>query len=395
MKKLIAGWMAICMLAVSLLPISALAKTDSIKPLNEKTVQLHFAAWADPQVSHYLKKREPYLISSAKDLQENSSSLDALVLAGDITENSIPDEWYWVYNDIKDIGVKHYINATGNHDVRLHDYGVAEDSFTDFTNRLNINAGSKLRIEKLNYSYVINGYRFIVLGSELATLEEAEIGKAQLQWLDRQLAKSNREGKPAFVILHQPLKNTHGLPDTWGSFIKSAGSVGPQSEQIRQILNRYGNVILITGHLHTGFGQYTYQKIDNFYSVNLPSLGVENKDGTYNENGIGYMVEAYADKVCFRARNFDKGIYLPQYDITINLNTAQASLSAQSYRYNGKRKTPKVIVTDAYGKKISKKYYSVQYQKGRKKVGKYKVTVTFKGKYKANGKQTLYFTIRK
>ncbi len=395
MKKGTAILSALLLLTALLLPFHASAETQAIKPIDEQKVKLHFAAWADPQVSHYLKTREPFLISSAKDLKENGSNIDALVLAGDITENCIPDEWYWVTNDIKDIGVKNYIAATGNHDVRVHDYGVVVDSFTDFNNHLNMGVGSPLRIETLNYSYVVNGYRFIVLGSELSTLEEAEIGAKQLRWLDRQLAKSNKEGKPSFVILHQPLKNTHGLPETWGSFLKTAGTVGPQSDKIQAILNKYGNVFLITGHLHSGFGQYTYERVGNIYSVNLPALGPDNDNGEYNEHGIGYMVEVYADKVCFRARNFDKSVYLPQYDINVNLNTATASLSKTEYRYNGKVKTPKVTVKDAYGRKISKKYYSVKYQKGRKKAGTYKVTVTFKGKYKENKKQVLTFTIQK
>ncbi len=66
-------------------------------------------------------------------------------------------------------------------------------------------------------------------------------------------------------------------------------------------------------------------------------------------------------------------------------------LSATGYTYNGKTKTPTVIVKDSKGKTISKSNYTVTYAKGRKNVGKYKVTVTFKGNY--SGTKTLYFTI--
>jgi len=66
-------------------------------------------------------------------------------------------------------------------------------------------------------------------------------------------------------------------------------------------------------------------------------------------------------------------------------------LSATSYTYNGKTKTPTVTVKGSNGKTISKSYYTVKYASGRKNVGKYKVTITFKGNY--SGTKTLYFTI--
>lgn len=67
-------------------------------------------------------------------------------------------------------------------------------------------------------------------------------------------------------------------------------------------------------------------------------------------------------------------------------------LSAASYIYNGKVKTPTVTVKDSAGKTLKKNTdYTVKYATGRKNVGKYKVTVTFKGKY--SGTKNLYFTI--
>jgi len=66
-------------------------------------------------------------------------------------------------------------------------------------------------------------------------------------------------------------------------------------------------------------------------------------------------------------------------------------LSDTSCIYNGKVKKPSVIVKDSSGKKISSKYYTVTYAKGRKNVGTYKVTVKFKGNY--SGTKTLTFKI--
>ena len=67
-------------------------------------------------------------------------------------------------------------------------------------------------------------------------------------------------------------------------------------------------------------------------------------------------------------------------------------LSTTSYTYNGKTKTPSVVVKDSAGKTLKKNTdYTVTYASGRKKVGTYKVTIKMKGKY--SGTKTLTFTI--
>lgn len=67
-------------------------------------------------------------------------------------------------------------------------------------------------------------------------------------------------------------------------------------------------------------------------------------------------------------------------------------LSATSYTYDGKVKTPKVKVTGANNKTISSGNYKVSYSRGRKNVGTYKVTVKFKGNY--SGTVTKTFKIK-
>lgn len=60
---------------------------------------------------------------------------------------------------------------------------------------------------------------------------------------------------------------------------------------------------------------------------------------------------------------------------------ASVSLSEASYTYNGKVRTPFVKVKDSAGNMIPKSEYTVKYDSGRKNVGQYKATITFKGKY--------------
>lgn len=60
---------------------------------------------------------------------------------------------------------------------------------------------------------------------------------------------------------------------------------------------------------------------------------------------------------------------------------ASVSLSEASYTYNGKVRTPFVKAKDSAGNMIPKSEYTVKYDSGRKNVGQYKATITFKGKY--------------
>ena len=78
---------------------------------------------------------------------------------------------------------------------------------------------------------------------------------------------------------------------------------------------------------------------------------------------------------------------------TVIPKASSIKLKATSLTYNGKVRTPKVIVKNRTGKTLVKNTdYTVSYAKGRKYVGKYAVKITFKGKY--SGTKTLYFTIK-
>ena len=67
-------------------------------------------------------------------------------------------------------------------------------------------------------------------------------------------------------------------------------------------------------------------------------------------------------------------------------------LSTTNYTYSGGTKTPTVSIIDANGNTVSSANYNVSYASGRKNVGSYKVTVTFKGD-KYSGSKYTYFDI--
>lgn len=279
-----------------------------VTPLEDP--KLVFAAIADPQISNYMFKRYPVFQAACEDLHNNAGAFDAVLIAGDIAENGLAEEYQLVYDGLSGLGCR-YIAAQGNHDIRLRAYSQSKDRFCGFVNALN---GDE-EMDSFSYSQTVNGVKFIVLGSDKTEFEESYLSDDQLSWLDSELASAN--GEPVFVMCHQSLALTHGLPETWNSPFDAAGTVGKQNDELKAVLNKHENVVFITGHLHTGFGEYTYERIDNFDSVNIPSLCCNNDHGDYNENGIGFVVEVYNGKAVFRARDFAKGIWVPEHDIEI------------------------------------------------------------------------------
>ncbi len=304
--------------AMSVSVLGAIAPPATDEPINAKNpddAKLVFAALADPQISNYMFDRYAVFGNAMADLHASEYDLDAVVLAGDVAENGLAEEYQLVYDGLKGIEGCRYISATGNHDIRLRAYSQSKKRFNEFANALNNNENP---VSEFHFTEVVNGYKFIVMGSDKSAFEEAYISDAQLEWLDSELKAEN--GKPTFVILHQPLKLTHDLPNTWGNGTNvNAGSVGDQSDAIKEILTKYTNVVLITGHLHTGFGEASYEQIGDLHMVNVPSLTIDNKDGQYNGSGLGYIVEVYDNEILFRARNLETGKWLPEYDETIIL----------------------------------------------------------------------------
>ena len=283
---------------------------------NPEEVQATMVLFGDPQVSNYMLKRVPVFMAATDDMANAECKIDAIVGVGDIAENGLPVEYQVVYDNLNEIDTR-FIMATGNHDIRLRAYKQSTNTFCHFANTLNGDDS----MESFHFSERINGYKVVVLGSDKSVFEEAYLSDAQLEWMNEEVKAEN--GKPVFVILHQPLKNTHNVEVAWNSPFEGGGTVGAQSIAVKSILSKYENVFLITGHLHSGFGPDSYNNVDGIHAINLPSLTIDNKDGTYNNSGTGYVLEVYEDEVIFRARDFAKGVWVADatgdssYDLVI------------------------------------------------------------------------------
>lgn len=233
-----------------------------------------------------------------RDLENSEEKFDAMVIAGDLTELGLTGEYNRFFGVLeKQQVIDKLILATGNHDVR---YAYKKNKPL-IMNKVEQYLGIDTAGESF-YKYEVNGYKFVVMGSERQEFERAYISDRQLEFLDSELKASAENGQVTFVVCHQPLKETHGLPEVW-----KTGDLGSQSQQVRDILTKYKNVIYINGHLHDGMYERSVETLsENVYSINLPTYGKSNDFGV-KDKGIGYYVEVYGDKVSFHGRNFIKG----------------------------------------------------------------------------------------
>ncbi len=320
MYKLLVWFISFCSLFGGVLDVPA---TDDPIIVNEDA-QMTAVLWGDPQLADYMADRHQYTKNAALDLANAQGTFDALVIAGDIAENGKGAEYQLVLEYLAAAeNIDNHIMAVGNHDVRLRAYSQVVNTFNEFCNAANGNFAENANFVadgKLSYTYEVNGYTFIVLNTDKSVFEESYFSDETLAWFDGELNKATADGKPVFVILHQPLKGTHQVWQAWNSPDDNAGTVGDQSDALQEIMNKYNNVFLVTGHLHMGFSaEWSIHQIDNFWGINLPGIGPNNADGEYNESGTGYIMEVYEDKVVFVARDFNLGKYLPEHNVTIEL----------------------------------------------------------------------------
>lgn len=301
--------------------------TAEFAPGDQQNVRLYFAAIADVHMTGSVF-RSGMLELGLDDMAKSAYPLDALMIAGDMTDNGEAEQYEMLRDTMgRYAPAKNILLAAGNHDTwtKSDIPGTVKEYFTRYTGQI-----TGRDIDNLYYAAEVNGYHFIVLGSEGDNVS-AYISDEQLAWLDATMEAAAQSGKPIFVLSHWPMNGTHGLPEKWGNEVPQPedGGFGGQSAQIEAILKSYENVFLISGHLHLGFTNnltkniYGYKSVDTYdsvHSINLPPYMYTSGglNGTVS-NGTGYIFEVYDDEVVIRGRSFSAGVWYTLYTQTIPL----------------------------------------------------------------------------
>ena len=275
-------------------------KTDNpIKFEDSTNVRLSMAIIADTHLPNR-ESAEVNLANTFADLANSDEKFDAFLLAGDIADYGTDNEYKRFFRVLdKQNVVKNLFVTMGNHDARLFfkkNTKIVREKTEEYLNK-SLNG-------KIYYSYDMNGYTLIVLCTEKRILEKAHISKEQIAFLDRELARGTKDGKPVFVMCHQPFAETHGLPEVW-----KTGDMGEQNDEVRAVMEKYRNVFFINGHLHGGIFEKiaeTLNEENGVYSISIPGYRKLNNFGI-QDCGVGYYCEVYDDRVIFKARKFISG----------------------------------------------------------------------------------------
>lgn len=274
---------------------------DPITFEDSENVRLSMAIIADTHLPNRASA-EHNLKNTFIDIGNSKEKIDAFLIAGDIADYGTKNEYerfFRVLDEQRE--VPNLFVTLGNHDARIF--------FRQSTRILieKINQYLGVGTDKVYYSYDVKGYTFIVLCTEKRILEKAYISPEQIAFLDKELERGTKDGKPVFVMCHQPFANTHGLPEVW-----KTGDMGEQNDEVRAVMEKYSNVFFINGHLHGGIFEKVAETINEekgVWSVSIPGYRKLNNFGI-QDAGVGYFCEVYDDKVVFRARKFISGEYI-------------------------------------------------------------------------------------
>ena len=298
--------------------------TAESEPVKPDECRLNFATISDTHMKDEFIRQ--FMVELGLSGMENSDSrLDALVVSGDLTDHGEYDEWtalaesFSKYDPADEI-----ILACGNHDTWTDEsFDKAKEYFIEFNGEI-----SGREIDEMYYSTKINGYTFVVLGSE-TDRTAAYFSPEQLEWLEETMSVAAKDNLPIFVISHWPINQSHGLPESWGDDEPEPddGGIGDQSEAVESILKKYDNVFMISGHIHNGIGEDATEKLwgyasvesdGSFHSINLPAFTYFNARGQVL-NGNGFNFEVYDDEVIIRARSYTSDVWYTPYEYVIPL----------------------------------------------------------------------------
>lgn len=270
--------------------------------------------------------------------------IDGVIISGDFADNStantvrsaftvtesLMDPQWQLFPSLGNHEV-HYSSATANYQTGAGTYWDALQAHISAQRSY----GTATLDSTQNYSYAmtLKGYHFVVLNTDPQTQKPNEtdplrrrvyLTDESLQWLEKTMQTYGQDGKPIFVICHFPFAAS--VPHTeYSEVVVRDRTIGNQDEQIRAILAKQDNVVYFCGHLHYCVGTTppvtVYSGHRGFTEVMLPSL----KSGSHGYRNLetSWYLFAYDDELVLRAKDFETGEWLTEYDAVIPLGARE------------------------------------------------------------------------
>lgn len=265
-------------------------------PIDEENCRLSAFIASDAHIEGNRFDRVKNFCRMLTDMKNTSRENDAVVFLGDNTMNGQHIESMLFYGSLGKVSpAKNAIVTIGNHDVGngSGDYNELIGRYRAY-NKMFLNAD----IDEPYFCRIINGYRFIVLGTEDSTSNTMAVSDEQLAFLEKTMKEASADGKPIFVFNHYPVDREDG----------------DKLYSIFNLLNDYKNVFYIYGHMHAALSADTLTRYGNVRLLSIPMFtSINSDDETGEDSGVAFALEAYDDKVVFRARDCYDGKWLENY----------------------------------------------------------------------------------
>lgn len=258
-----------------------------------------------------------------------SLHMDAYMDAGDYSCCGRTEELeaYWDTVEKKHGNMKVFI-AVGNHETMQLSYDALKVYHLGHLKSMNMLSD---RYSETFYEGEIRGYHFLVLaqyenytesGEKLGWVKAANIEKSQLEWLEQKLKAYCGRGKPVFLTIHNAIAE---VLDTQIDGASQAYATIMKCDELYDILNKYPDVVIATGHVHHGLGDCCglYNTKAGYHVIDVPGFRHNRKGYGWSDfhsagrKHTGYFVYVYTNQVHLRAVDFATREWLTAYDQTL------------------------------------------------------------------------------
>ena len=288
---------------VMLLTVGSGGKDHDVK--DPEACQLNFAVLSDSHIEGNNTTRYKVFARCLKDVKRNQRGEDAVVFLGDNTMNGNNTE-NMLFHGTVSLLLKNQkvLPVLGNHDIGNGegDYAQLQSRWYAYTE-----AFFDKKLTTPYYYDVIDGYYFIVLGTEEHSSNTMEMSDDQLEWLRFTLEDADRSGKPVFVFSHHPERASYRIDPEY-------------AYTLTNILTAYAedhDLFYFSGHTHRPLTRSSFSSYYNFPEISLPrvtELTGDKDNEVYSGTGYGVEVEVYENEVVVRGRNFYTGEWATQGD---------------------------------------------------------------------------------
>lgn len=327
--------------------------TDDPQPtpasaFDENNVVLSFGAISDIHIAGGNSESESKFRAAVAQLRAQASKhdidgLDAIAIAGDMTQDGTAAEVNAFAGIVDEMGVKNVMLTPGNHDIR-NNAGKLAGYISTMGEAHTQNDVDRSMLSKGARHCVVNGAHFIFI-EPVSYSNDCPYDSSVMRWLDETLLDITTEDPNAYVFLF-----THPMPyDTCYGSTLSGGCW--YTTHLTSTLAKYPQVMTFGGHLH-----FPINDERSIMQTEFTSVGCGSVRYLAIERGFSNMASATAPK---DAHSVSSGL-LVQMDASGNIR-----ITRMDFSNNATFKTPwELSAPNADNSHLTK------YTKGRDKTNK-------------------------